>query len=64
MPTSVADLTRLQQERQRAQAYADTCDAEVLKARLTLAKVLGEQTAANEELAKWTEQVRQAVVGV
>jgi hypothetical protein len=64
MPVSVADLTRMQQERQRAQAYADACDAAVLKDRLQLAKDLEEQVQASAALDSLVEMVRKGVAGL
>ena len=60
-PRSTADLGRLHIERQRAQAYADTCAVDTIKARMVYEHALAEEDAAQAALDRLNEEARAAV---
>ena len=57
-PYTTADLGRIQIERQRAQAYADTCAVDAIKARRAYERALAEEAMAVEALGRLDEKAR------
>ena len=60
-PATTADLGRIQIERQRAQAYADTCAVDTIKARQAYERALAEEAMAVEALGRLDDAARAAV---
>jgi hypothetical protein len=63
-PATTADLGRIQIERQRAQAYVDTCVGDSIKARRSYERAMAEEAMAVEMLGRLDEAVRDVVAGL